>query len=147
MPIQVKGFKELLSGTKSRSSPGEDGITYNILKSCKDKTIEKICDILNKCLKDNVFPKQWKSAKVRMLPKPGKEHSKAVGYRPISLLSCLGKIYEKHIYNHLMKELTAKKFFRDVQAGYSKGRSPQEHLFRLTQSIMNSFKKRDCTIG
>ena len=82
-PIQVKGFKELLSGTKSRSSPGEDGITYNILKSCKDKTIEKICDNLNRCLKDNVFPKQWKSAKVRMLPKPGKDHSKAVSYRPI----------------------------------------------------------------
>ena len=79
-----------------------------------------------------------------MMPKPGKYHSKAVSYRPISLLSCLGKIYEKHIYNHLMKELTAKKFFRDVQAGYSKGRSPQEHLFRLTHEQL---KKRDGTIG
>ena len=46
-----------------------------------------------------------------------------------------------------MKELTAKNYFKDVQAGYSKGRSAQEHLFRLTQGIMNSFKKRDCTIG
>ena len=46
-----------------------------------------------------------------------------------------------------MKELSEKKFFRDVQAGYSKGRSPQEHLFRLSQSITNNFKKRYCTIG
>ena len=146
-PIQVKDFKNLLSGTKSKSSPGEDGVTYSILKLCSDNTITKICNVLNKCLEKNVFPRQWKSAKVRMLPKPQKDHSKAVNYRPISLLSCLGKIFERYIYIHLMKELNEKKFFKDIQAGYSKGRSPQEHLFRLTQSIMNSFKKRDCTVG
>ena len=133
--------------TKTKSAAGEDGVTYTVLKCCSDKTIGKICDVFNKCLSENVFPCQWKSAKVRMLPKPGKDHCKAVSYRPISLLSCLGKIYEKHVYKHLMKELTAKNYFKDVQAGYSKGRSAQEHLFRLTQGITNSFKKRDCTIG
>ena len=46
-----------------------------------------------------------------------------------------------------MKELNGKKFFKDIQAGYLKSRTPQEHLFRLTQSIMNSFKKRHCTVG
>ena len=44
-------------------------------------------------------------------------------------------------------ELNEKKFFRDIQAGYLKGRSPQEHAFRLAQSITNSFKKRQCTVG
>ena len=145
--IHIKDFRELLCSTKSKSAPGEDKITYAVLKCCSDKTIGKICDICNVCLRDNVFPRQWKSAKVRKLPKPGKDHSKAVSYRPISLLSCLGKLYEKHIYKHLMKELQAKHYFKDVQAGYSKGRSAQEHLFRLAQGIMNSFKTRDCTIG
>lgn len=146
-PIQINDFKNLLAGTKSKSAAGEDGITYSVLKLCADNTVSKICDVLNQCLEENVFPKQWKSAKVRMLPKPQKDHSKAVSYRPISLLSCLGKILERYIYIYLIKELNGKKFFKDIQAGYSKGRSPQEHLFRLTQSIMNGFKKRDCTVG
>ena len=37
-----------------------------------------------------------------------------------------------------MIEPTAKRYFADVQAGYSKGRS---------QSITNSYKKQHCTIG
>ena len=48
---------------------------------------------------------------------------------------------------HLMKELTVKKFFKPVQAGYTKGRSSQEHLFCLTQDVINGFKERQCTAG
>ena len=146
-PIQVKHFRELLSGTKTKSAPGEDGITYSVLKSCNDTSISKICDVFNVCLKKNVFPNQWKTAKVKMLLKPGKDAIWAVSYRPISLISCLGKLYEKYVCNYLLKELRRKKFFRDVQAGYLHGRSPQEHLFRLAQGITNNFKKRNCTIG
>ena len=40
-----------------------------------------------------------------------------------------------------------KKFFSAVQAGYQKGKSAEEHLFRLTQDIYNGFKERKCTIG
>ena len=34
-----------------------------------------------------------------------------------------------------------------MQAGYTKGRSSQGHLFRLSQDVMNGFKMRRCTTG
>ena len=93
-PIQVPQLRELLSSTKSGSSPGEDSISYDILKQCSNTRLQTICDLFNQCLKDNVFPRAWKSAKLRMLLKPGKDPTQASGYRPISLISCVGTLYE-----------------------------------------------------
>ena len=146
-PIQVAKLRELLASTKSGSSPGEDSVSYDILKLCSDTSLQAICNIFNQCLNDNIFPVAWKSAKLRMILKPGKDPTQASGYRPISLISCMGKLLEKYINISLMKELNEKKFFKPVQAGYTKGRSSQEHLFRLSQDVMNGFKSRKCTAG
>ena len=146
-PIQLPNLKELLLETKAKSSPGEDGVSYALLKKCSDNTKQVICNLLNLCLAKNEFPTLWKKAKVRMLPKPGRDKRRAANYRPISLLSCLGKILERYIYIYLIKELQDKKFFNKNQAGFIKGRSAHEHLFRLAQGIENGFKRRDCTLG
>ena len=146
-PIQLPNLKELLLETKAKSSPGEDGVSYALLKKCSDNTKQIICNLLNQCLAKNEFPIQWKKAKVRMLPKPGRDKRRAANYRPISLLSCLGKILERYIYIYLIKELQDKEFFNKNQAGFIKGRSAHEHLFRLAQGIESGFKRRDCTLG
>ena len=146
-PIELPQLKELLSETKAKSAPGDDGITYALLKKCSDNTKQIICNLFNKCLSENVFPDPWKKAKVRMLAKPGRDRKKAANYRPISLLSCLGKILERYIYRYLIKELEDKKFFNRNQAGFTRGRSAHEHLLRLAQGIENGYKRRDCTLG
>ena len=145
--IDVRQFREILAQTKSNSSPGEDTITYDILKRCNDNSIQTLCQLINKCLTENVFPTKWKCAKVIMVPKPGKDPKKATSYRPISLISCLGKIYERYICENLVNVLSDKQFFSSVQAGYQKGKSAEEHIFRLTQDIYNGFKERKCTVG
>ena len=143
--INVKTFRTLLSQTKSNSSRGDDSITYDVMKQCNDKTLEVLCKLINQCLLENVFPSQWKWAKVIMLVKPGKDPKKPVGYRPISLISCLGKIYERYVCERLVEILSSKNYFSECQAGYRKGKSSQEHLFRLTQDVLNGFKERKGT--
>ena len=145
--MTVKQMDRLLLDTNTSSASGEDGISYNLMKQCSDSSKKVFCDIINACLAENIFPSAWKEAKVTMLPKPGRDRSFACNYRPISLLSCLGKIYEKHIYIYLMIELQAKGFLNAHQAGFVKKRSTQEHLFRLSQNILNGFKKRECTVA
>ena len=145
--LTIEAFKSILSTTKSNSAPGDDQVTYDVLKLCNDNTLKQLCQILNNCLKQNIFPSSWKKAKVIMLQKPGRDTTQPAGYRPISLLSCLGKIYERHIYNYLMAILTKKNYFNKYQAGFTKGRSAQEHLFCLAQDIVSGFKQRKCTVG
>ena len=145
--MTVKQMKRLLLETKPNSAAGEDGITYNLLAQCSDASKKVFCEIINTCLTKNIFPKAWKEAQVKMLPKPGRDRSLACNFRPISLLSCLGKIYERHIYVYLMLELQAKNYLNSHQAGFIKKRSTHEHLFRLSQAILTGFKKRECTVA
>ena len=146
-PINVTKLKHLLAETKTKSAPGEDEVSYALLKTCSDKVLDYVCQLFNQCLSLNMFPDAWKKAKVKMVLKPGRDKLQASSYRPISLVSALGKMYERHIYNHLLSELNNKKFFNKYQAGFVKGRSSHEHLFRLSQDISNGFKKRLCTLG
>ena len=145
-PIHITKFNTLLSDTKSHSAPGNDGISYELLKRCSNPSKQVFCDLINQCLNKNTFPIAWKQAKVRMLPKPGRDRKQASNYRPISLLSCVGKLYERYIYAYLIKELNNKNYLNKFQAGFTKGRSTQEHLFRLAQQVYNGFKRRDCTL-
>ena len=146
-PIDVVELDSLLVETKSHSAPGEDLVTYEILKLCLSETRKVICCLFNQCLTQNIFPRAWKSAKVRMLAKPGRDKYQACNYRPISLLSCLGKMLERYIYKHLLQELNEKKFFNDNQAGFRKHRMTSEHLLRLAQQVSNGFKQRKCTLA
>ena len=146
-PIDLQSMRRLLDETKKGSAAGEDTISYDILKLCSDCTLLKVCHLFNQCISLNVFPNAWKQAKVIMLPKPGRDKYQSCNYRPISLISCMGKTYERHIYNQLMHELKELDFMSPNQAGFMKGRSAQEHIFRLAQDVSNGFKKRHCTLA
>ena len=47
------------------------------------------------------MPRQFKEAEIVPILKPMKDALKADSYRPISLLSCVGKVFEKIVYKRL----------------------------------------------
>jgi hypothetical protein len=52
--------------------------------------------LFNRSIQEMVFPDQWKIAHVIALLKKG-DKSLPSNYRPVSLLSCVSKILEKHV--------------------------------------------------
>lgn len=83
---------------------GEDMISHKVLKAVKFSIAKPLCLLINKSLEECEFPDMWKLAIVMPLFKKG-ECNLPSNYRPIALLSCIGKLMErtvyKHIYNHL----------------------------------------------
>ena len=73
-----------------------------------------------------------------MLIKPDKPPSQTTGYRPISLLSAIMKLFERVIEKHLHKHVEDNGFFRKYQSGFRKSKSTNDHLFRLSHTIMES---------
>jgi hypothetical protein len=57
--------------------------------------------LFNLCLSMGHFPKEWKTAAVELLPKPGQSEDTHKTNRPISLLPLLGKCLEKLISRRL----------------------------------------------
>ena len=76
-----------------------------------------------------------------MLIKPDKLPSQTTSYRPISLLSAIMKLFERVIEKRLRKHLEDNGFFSKYQSGFRKSKSTNDHLFRLSQTIMESFNR------
>ena len=82
-----------------------------------------------------------------MLIKPDKPPSQTTSYRPISLLSAMMKLFERVIVKRLRKHLEENGFFGKYQSGFKKSKSTNDHLFRLSKTIMESFNRGEHVIA
>ena len=92
-------------------------------------------------LKLGFIPYVWKVALLCMLIKPEEPPSQTTSYRPISLLSAIMKLFERVIEKRLRKHLEDNGFFTKYQSGFRKSKSTNDHLFCLSQTIMESFNR------
>ena len=129
-----------LKKTKN-SAPGEDGISNAIIKMSPLSLKSKLCDIYNKCIQIGYFPSLWKKAVGIMLPKPDKDQTETTNYRPISLLSCLGKLLERILANRLKQKLIKDKAFNKWQRAYLENKEGMEHVLRLVETAQLAIKK------
>ena len=79
-----------------------------------------------------------------MFIKPEKPLSQTTSYRPISLLSAIMKLV---IEKRLRKHLEDNGFFGKYQSDFRKSKSTNDHLFRLSQTIMESFNRGELVIA
>ena len=91
---------ELLAAITSSKAgaTGEDYFHLQMLISMPDETLYLVLQLFNQLWKAGLFPTCWKIAIVIPILKPGKNPFLADSYRPISLLSVIGKIFEKLIW-------------------------------------------------
>lgn len=84
---------------------GLDGITAKMLRVAWPVISDTITNLYEKCLKTTEFPNCWKTANLVIIPKgKGKGQLLTGSYRPISLLSTLGKALESLITLRLETE-------------------------------------------
>ena len=83
-----------------------------------------------------------KLAKVLPIYKDG-EKSDPSNYRPISILSTVSKIFEKHVNKHLMAYLNKYELLRDNQSGFRTKHSCQTALVKLINDWMKCIDKGD----
>ncbi|CAG4990274.1 unnamed protein product [Parnassius apollo] len=79
-----------------KKAPGLDNFRSDICQQFATDYPRLLTDILNRCLTLQHFPDQWKTAYVKIIPKPGKsDYSALESFRPIGLLPVFGKLLEK----------------------------------------------------
>ena len=94
---QVFGHLSTLDISKAS---GPDGVGARLLKSAARELCRPLAQLFNKSLQTSTFPDIWKIASVVPVFKNGMKEL-IQNYRPISLLSIIGKSMERCVFKHL----------------------------------------------
>ena len=143
--VTLDEFDLNLAKCKNRSAVGHDGISYCLLKKLPPETKKQLCLIFSDAIRIGYFPKTWKIAQVKMVPKPNKDTKFAKSFRPISLLSCIGKLLERILARRLSTYLEDNKLFSKSQSGFRTHHMTTEQLLRLSEEAHIGFKNHMST--
>ena len=88
---------DLLLSLNTSKANGPDGISATMLKSTAHSIAPGLTKLFNKSISSGRMPLTWKTSSVVPIPK-GDDKSSVKNYRPISLLSIISKLLERHMY-------------------------------------------------
>lgn len=131
--------------TLKNSTPGPDQIHNLMLSNLPDTMITNILNMFNNFWEKGFFPKEWKNATIIPVPKDNSSRLDPTKYRPISLTSCVCKLYEQLIANRLKWYLEKHNLLASIQCGARKNRSTVDNLVNLQSSILKGFSKKHLT--
>lgn len=126
----------------TRKAPGKDGILNDFIKKLGPTARQKLLLIINQSWNSSKFPDRWREAVIIPIRKKNKEKTKTSSYRPISLLSCIGKVMERMVNTRLLKHLEENHLLSNTQSAYRKNRSTEDQLVYLAQEIENAFQDK-----
>ena len=93
-----------------------------------------------------LFPDKPKWARVFPIYKKG-AHNEPSNYRPISLLSVFGKLFEKLMFKRLHEYLDNLNTFYPLQFGFIEKHSTNHALISMTESIKSTIDNGDYGCG
>jgi hypothetical protein len=128
--ISLQELEKTVKERPKKQAPGIDGFPTAGLEHLFEARGETLAEVLNRCLKEGRFPKEWKQAEVAWIPKPGR-----TGVRPVCLLPTIGKVYDKILATRLAYYLEAKGLLSDRQFGFRKGRGTTEAIGKAAAGI------------
>lgn len=142
LPFSLEEMSQALRVAKGRSA-GPDGITYQMLKNLPPQGKSRLLLILNKVFSEGTIPDVWKTANIIPILKPDKDPTDPKSYRPISLLSCVGKLLEKMVSSRLNWWLESNHLLSDYQSGFRRNRCTTDNLAYLQNFMANKINEKE----
>ena len=89
--------RTVLESLDVKNATGGDGTPAWVLKISAKVTTLPLCTLINSCIKKGTWPKDWKGVEggVSGIQFLKKERQAQKNYRPITVLSCLNKAFER----------------------------------------------------
>lgn len=125
------------------TAPGIDGITTQILRACWDSIKYAVLLLFRRCLSQGHHPSAFCRAEVIFLPKPNKRDlSSPKSWRPIALLSCLGKGLERLMARRISHAAITQNVLSQQQFGALPKRSATDLVGCLVHDIEKARSQR-----
>ena len=143
--VTPKMVRKVVMNLDLSKASGPDCIPVVVLRNCELELSYILAELFNKCLKESCFPDCWKVSSVVPVFKNIGERSTAKNYRPVSLLSVVGKVFEKLVNNRIVDPLEKCGLFSDFQYGFRSCRSTADLLTVVSDRIAWAFNRSGAT--
>ncbi|EAQ93820.1 hypothetical protein CHGG_02055 [Chaetomium globosum CBS 148.51] len=141
--LTMEEIEQKVLSAKPWKAPGEDGLPAMVWRQLWPVVKDRVLHLFRTSLRDGDIPSQWRNAKIIPLKKPGKsEYTLAKSWRPISLLSTLGKILEAVIAERLSHAVETCGLLPANHFGARKRRSTEQALLLLQEHIYKAWRAR-----
>ena len=140
-PFSPAEFLAATSNLSSSTATGPDKVAYPMLKHLPRFGMNFLLHIFNLSWSSHSFPSIWKTSFIIPKHKMGKPLDSPASFRPISLTSCVSKMFERIILSRLLFFLESNFVLSPRQAGFRFGRSTLDQILYHSQSISDGFNK------
>ena len=135
----IKGIKNL----KNNKAPSPtDNILNEYIKSTKYILMPFYTKLFNCVFESGIIPDSWTAGTILPIYKNKGDSSDPSNYRPITILSNLGKLFTSILNNRLTKYLDSSGLLAENQAGFRSGYSCSDHILTL-HLLIDIMKKKN----
>ena len=140
-------IRNCIKNLKNNKCPARDRIINEYLKCSADKMMSIYLCFFNLVLDTGIIPDPWLEGIIRPIYKHAGDPKQPENYRPITVLSCFGKLFTAILNTRLNNFVTYHNILEENQAGFRSGYSTVDHIFTLhvlSEILKHNKKKLFC---
>ena len=141
MPISENEIQRAVKELKRNKSPGFDQILNEHIRITLDCMLPTYVKLFNIILDKAFIPESWLVGEILPIFKNKGDIKNAENYRPITLLSCVGKLFTAIINTRLNVFAETQDVITSSQTGFRKGYSTADNLF-VIKSLTEIMKSK-----
>lgn len=130
-PISLNEIISAIKTLKANKSSGIDEIINEYITSTTQVMLPIYELLFNVILDSGFIPEDWTKGIIVPIYKNKGNKRDPSNYRPITLLSCLGKLFTCILNNRLSKYMEDNKLMSEIQSGFRKQYSTVDNIFIL----------------
>ena len=137
---------EIQNIVKELDSNKSSDISIRLIKMSAGITSPYLSHYFSKFMQNGIFPRCLKNGNITPVLKRGNPQL-LENYRPISTLSCFGKIFEKVIYKRLYSFFTSNQLINENQFGFRSKHSTSHAVNYSLDKIVSETEKQKHVLG
>lgn len=146
-PISQEEIRKCVLNLKNDKACGDDNIINEYIKNTLDKFLNIYEKLFNIIFDTGVIPSSWLSGIIKPIYKNKGDSNNPKNYRPITIVSCLGKLFTSILNKRLNSYSDEFDILKENQSGFREQYSTLDNIYTiytLFQILKNKKKKLYC---